>query len=114
MNQTVVSVVFVTLLVLVANPFGLWMPSPLAYTGIAALAVVATVFAGLIRGEENGDEREVALRASAARVGYLAGVIILTGAIALSVLVGERANPWIVAALGAMVITRVISRSYFE
>lgn len=110
-NTSIVALVLLLLLVFLANPFSLWMPTELEYLTIAALAVVAAVFAGLVMGEKARDEREVELRAHAARAGYLAGIFMLTLGTAVPVLMGDHSNPWILAALGVMVIVRFIVRA---
>lgn len=109
-NSSIVAAVFIILLAFLANPFGWWMPTELEYLAIAALVVVATVYSGLIRGEKARDEREVELRAHAARAGYLAGIFMLTFATAYTILGGGHANPWILASLGMMIIVRFIVR----
>ena len=113
-NTSIVAVVFVLLLVFLANPFSLWMPTTLEYMTVTALVVVATIFAGLVVGEKVRDEREEELRNTSARAGYIAGIVILTLGIAIPILMGEHANPWILTALGAMVIVRFISRMKSE
>lgn len=109
-NTTIVAVVFVLLLVLLANPFSLWMPTGLQYTTVAALVVVAAIFAGLVTGEKVRDEREEELRAQSARYGYLAGIIVLTLGIAVPILMGGHASPWVLTALGVMIVVRFVSR----
>lgn len=110
-NVAVVTGVLIILLVFLANPFGLWMPTELEYLTLAAVVVVAAVFAGLVTGERVRDEREEALRAHAARAGYLTGIFILTGATAVTVLSGGHADPWVLGALGAMVLVRFFVRT---
>jgi hypothetical protein len=109
-NSAVVSTILIALLVFLANPFYWWMPSELEYISVAALAVVATVFAALVMGEKARDEREVEIRARSARAGYVAGIYILTLSIAASVFTGDHASPWILTALGAMVMARFFVR----
>jgi len=113
-NTSIVAAVFVLLLIFLANPFHFWMPTELEYLTIAALAVVAAVFAGLVKGEKARDEREVELRAHAARAGYLSGIFVLTLGTAIPVLMGDHANPWILTALGTMIIVRFVSRGRSE
>lgn len=109
-NTSIVAVVFVLLLVFLANPFGLWMPTGLQYMTVAALVVVAAIFAGLVMGEKARDEREEELRAKSARAGYLAGIIVLTLGTAVPIIMGGHASPWVLTALGVMIVVRFISR----
>lgn len=110
-NLTIVTVIFVLLLVFLLNPFGLWMPAELEYLMVAAVAVVAALFAGLIMGEKARDEREEQIRATSARAGYLAGIFILTLSIAVTVLQGGHVNEWIVGTLAAMVLVRMFMKT---
>lgn len=109
-NTTIVAAVFVLLLAFFANPFGLWMPTTLQYMGVAALVVVAAIFAGLVMGEQARDEREEEIRAQSARAGYLAGIVVLTLGIIVPILMGDHANPWVLTALGAMIVVRFVVR----
>ena len=109
---TLVSLSLLILLLLLANPFELWMPSSLAYLSVVCLAVVAVLFAGLVYMEHPKDEREQVMRDSAGRLGYLVGVIILTAAVVISVISGDHANPWVIGALGAMVLSRLFVRFF--
>jgi len=113
-NISIVSLAFILLLLCLVNPFGFWMPTELEYITVAALAVVSAVFAGLILGEKARDEREEALRAHAARAGYLTGVFMLTLSIAVTVLTGAHVDMWIPLTLAAMVIVRAFVRSKAE
>lgn len=113
-NTTIVTLVFALLLFFLANPFYWWMPTELEYLTIAALAVVAALFAGLVMGEKARDEREVELRARAARAGYLAGIFTLTLGVVVPVLAGDHASPWVLAALGVMVLVRFFVRAKDE
>jgi len=113
-NLLIVSVVFLALLLLLMNPFGWWMPNMLSYMIVAALAVVAAVYAGLVKGEKARDEREVEIRAHAARAGYLAGIFALTLAIAATVLSGKHVDVWISTTLAVMIIVRMFVRSKVE
>ena len=84
------------------------MPTALAYMTVAALAVVGAL-TGLLY-KIVCDEREKALRGSAARVGYLTGILILILGIAIPVLQGGQPSPWVIGAIAAMVIARITSR----
>lgn len=105
---SLVSLAFIFLLVLLANPLNLWMPSELMYVLMAGLVVVAALFAGLVFKEHSRDEREESLRASAGHSGYLTGVFVLTLAIVITILAGNHPDIWILTALGAMVTARLL------
>ncbi len=114
MTNFIVSASLLALLVLLANPLGFWMPTALAYMTVAALAVVGALYTGLLYKESSRDEREKALRGSAARVGYLTGILILILGIAIPVLQGGQPSPWVIGAIAAMVIARITSRVISE
>ena len=113
-NTTIVGVSFLVILVLLANPFGLWTPHEWEYIAVAALAVVAILFAGVMFQESSNDEREESLRNNAARSGYLAGILILTGGVVVTALMGEPENLWLIGALAGMVIARLVTRFLIE
>lgn len=107
---SIVSFSFIFLLTILANPLNLWMPSEVMYLLMAGLSAVAALFAGLVFKEQARDERETLLRDSAGRLGYLSGVLVLTLAIIGSVLAGGHPDPWVLIALGVMVIVRLFAR----
>lgn len=109
-NTAIVGLSFLVILIVLANPFGLWTPEQFVYLAIVALAVVAVIFAGIVFRESSGDEREEALRDSAARAGYIAGILVLTAAIVATGLMDEPQNLWLIGALIAMVGARLVTR----
>jgi len=111
---TVVSIALLIVLTLLGNPFGFWMPSMFLYMLVAALAVVAAIFAGLVTGEKARDEREEQIRATAARAGYLSGIYVLVFAVAFTVLQGGHVNGWILFTLAMMILVRMFVRSKTE
>lgn len=112
--NAIVGIVFVIILAAFANPFMLYMPSGGEYAALAALAAVAVIFVGLVFREEARDEREEALRARAARQGYLAGIVVLTVGIIVPVIHGHHADPWLLGALALMILLRLVSRVVSE
>lgn len=104
------SLVFIAALVFLWNPFGVWMPSDLEMVFAGAMAVIAAVFIGLVSTDEGRDEREVALRGKSARVGYMAGVLVLSLCVVVGLVTHEPVDIWILGALGTMIIARVIHR----
>lgn len=110
-QHLVASLTLVGALIFVANPFDFWMPSEFQLVVAGAVAVIAAVFVGLVYMDEGRDEREIELRGKSARVGYIAGVVVLTLCIVYGLVVGEHVNLWVLGALGAMVLARVIHRA---
>lgn len=114
MTHAIVSLVFLILLALVANPFDFWMPTAQAYLTVAAIAVVGALYAGLVYKEGTRDEREAHLRSEAARLGYIVGIVFLIAGIAAPILQGGHPSLWVVGALAAMVVARIASRGISE
>lgn len=114
MHALIVSLAFLFILLAFANPLSLWMPTELQYLTVAAFVVVAALFAGLFFKEHARDEREEALRARAARVGYLVGVGALVVGVSFQALSGAHVDPWLLGALGVMVLARLFIRAKAE
>ena len=107
------AVVLVILLILLSDPMMYWMP-PLAVTLVLLLvATVMCVWAIFVMKEGGGDEREILHRMHAGRVAYLSGSAVLTAALIIQGL-RHDIDPWIALALVAMVISKLVSRIYFE
>lgn len=111
MQNLVASGALVLALIFLWNPFDFWMPSEFQLVVAGAVAVIAAVFVGLVYQDEGRDEREIELRGKSARVGYIAGVVVLTLCIVYGLISGQHANLWVLGALGAMVLARVIHRA---
>lgn len=109
--ETTVSVILIVLIVLFLDPFMLWMPAEVVYMLVGALIVFFVLFAGLIWKERALDEREQLHKMIAGRVGYLIG----TGVLVLGLIVqtfASHPDPWLVVALGAMVIGKLLGLLY--
>lgn len=107
------SVVLAALLLLLTDPFMLWMPAKVQMLVLLSAAVLACVWAGFIMYERSADERDIVHKMHAGRVAYLSGVAVLT--IALIVQGFDHAiDPWITLALGTMVLAKLGARLYSE
>jgi uncharacterized membrane protein YadS len=112
--NALIGIVFVLILGAFANPFMLYMPTHGEYVAAAILAVVAAIFVGLMFREGARDEREEHLRERAARVGYLAGVVVLTLGIIIPVIHDVHPSPFVLIALAVMILTRLAQRAFSE
>lgn len=110
-KNVVASIALIVALVFLANPLDFWMPSEFQLVVAGAVVIIAAVFVGLVYQDQGRDEREIALRGMSARVGYIAGVIVLTLCIVFGLVSGEHANLWVLGALGVMILARVIHRT---
>lgn len=111
-SSLLVAVIFVALLVLLTDPFMLWMPPPAQMVALLGAAIAAALWAGLVFRENHRDEREAVHKYEAGRIGYLAGVLILSIALVVQGL-GHAIDGWITLALGVMVIAKIAARRYF-
>jgi glutamate dehydrogenase/leucine dehydrogenase len=109
-KQLVSSFVFIAALIFLWNPLGTWMPSDLEMVFAGVVVVIAAVFLGLVSTDEGRDEREVALRGKSARVGYMAGVLVLSLCLVVGLVLHNPVDVWILGALGTMITARVIHR----
>ena len=108
-----IAVVLVGLLVLLNDPFMLWMPAPAQMAALLGVAVMVCVWAGFVMYERTHDERDAIHRMNAGRMAYLSGVAVLTGALVVQGFVHDI-DPWISIALGVMVLVKLGSRLYFD
>lgn len=109
----ILAFILVIMLVLLSDPFMLWMP-PLAVTcAILAVAVIMIVWVGFVMKERVGDEREMLHRMDAGRVAYLFGVAVLTVALIFQGF-SDKIDVWIATTLAVMVISKLAARIYFE
>lgn len=109
-EHVIASLSLVIALVFLANPFDFWMPSEFELVVAGLVAVIVFVYVGLVFKDEGRDEREEELRNSSARAGYLAGVAVLTISVIASLIFSREPNVWVLVALGAMVLSRLIAR----
>jgi hypothetical protein len=110
MKHIIASLALVVALVFLCDPTGAWMPTDGQMIAAGVVAVIAAIFVGLVFADEGRDEREVLLRGRSARVGYIAGVVVLTAGLIASLLMHVPQSPWVLGALAAMVVARVIHR----
>lgn len=111
--QTALVLIFLALLVLLSDPFMLFMPPAATMTALALSVVILCAWAGFVAYEKANDEREILHRMHAGRTAYLAGLAMLTLALLVQGL-SHDIDPWIAAALGVMVVAKFIGRIYFE
>ena len=112
-THMVTALLLVVLLVLLTDPFMLWMPALGAMALLLCATILVCVWAGFVMYEKAGDERETMHRMHAGRVAYLAGIAVLTLALVVQGL-SHHIDPWIAGALGMMVLAKLIARIFFE
>ena len=112
-QEIISAVILLLLLLLLVNPFDFWMPSQTEMLLVAGLVVIFGIFSGLLWRERGGDEREQWHRMLADRFGYLAGALVLVIGVLIESLKHEL-NLWLVGALGAMILVRIIGFIYSQ
>ena len=105
--------ILVLFLVLLVDPFMLWMPPMAAMGVLLSTAVLLCIWAGFIMYEKVADERESLHRMHAGRFAYLAGIAILTLALVVQGF-SHHIDPWIALTLGVMVIVKLGARMFTE
>ena len=111
-NEIFVAVVFIILVLLFLNPFGLWMPDMLVYMMIAGVAILFALFAGFVWKEKARDEREQLHKMIASRLAYLVGVGVLVLGVAVQGFTMAHVDPWLLIALLAMILGKIIGFFY--
>ncbi|MCH8251491.1 MAG: hypothetical protein IID36_03455 [Planctomycetes bacterium] len=111
-NEIIVAVVFILLILLFLNPFGLWMPDTLVYMLIAGVIILFALFAGFVWKERARDEREQLHKMIAGRLAYLAGTGVLVLGIAVQGFTLSHVDPWLLFALLAMILGKIVGFFY--
>jgi hypothetical protein len=109
--QAGIALATLAFLALLTDPFMLFMPPMLGMAVLLAATVLLVAFAGLVLNERAADEREDAHRQTAGRAAYLSGIATLTLALFVQGL-SHHIDPWIAAALAAMVVAKLAARWY--
>ncbi len=107
------AVVLIALLMLLSDPFMLWMPAEAQMAVILGAAVLACVWAGFVMYERADDEREMLHKMHAGRIAYLSGIAVLTLALIFQGF-AHAIDPWVSTALGVMVVSKLFARLYSE
>lgn len=103
--------VLIALLILLTDPFMVWMPAGLQMLVLLAAAFFACIWVGFVLYEHPTDEREMFHTMQAGRIAYLSGIAVLILALLVQGF-AHAIDPWIVATLGIMVIMKLASRMY--
>jgi heme O synthase-like polyprenyltransferase len=106
-----IGVILIALLVIIFNPWQMFMPGYMVMGLLIGLIVLYIAFATFIWRENRGDEREAFHRLFADRIAYLTGsAVLLVGIVANEL--SHRFDPWLIAALVFMVFAKVVGLIY--
>ena len=107
LKEFVASIVLILLLVAFLDPFRGSMPSGMQMMEMLALIIVFAVFAAFVWKERSHDERESYHKLLAGRDAFLVGSAFLVLAIIVQSL-AHQVDDWLVVALGAMILAKLI------
>jgi hypothetical protein len=112
-SETIVTLGFIVIAVLLLNPFHFWMPDMMVISMLAAALVLFGVFASFILREKSVDERDNQHRTLAGRNAFLAGsATLLLGIIVQGY--SHAVDSWLVIALIVMVVTKIGTRMWSD
>ena len=111
LQEIFISLALVVLLVLLLNPFDFWMPSAFLMMLVAGLVAIFVSFVSFVWRENAKDERESLHKSIAGRTAFLAGASVLVAAIVVHSF-NHTLDPWLVIALGVMILTKIIGLMY--
>ena len=100
------------LLLLVTDPFMLFMPAQIGLLTLILLTLFVCVWGTYILSHKTEDEREVRNRMNAGLVGYLSGILILMIAILFETYVQHHIDPWLALAAATMIGMQFIAAMY--
>ena len=98
---------------LLTDPFMYWMPERVRLLILVGVTVLLCALFGFALRERASDEREAMHRMLAGRIAYLSGIAVLTVALLVQGL-SHRVDPWIGAALAAMVLGKLVAHLYID
>ena len=111
--EAFVAICLVALSILLLNPFEFWMPDMMVMVMLAVTLGIFGIFASFILRERAVDERDGLHRTLAGRNAFLVGSGVLTLAIVVQGYF-HSVDPWLVMALVAMVITKILTRMWSD
>lgn len=109
----VLTLALLIVLLLISDVLPFWMPDMLGMIVLLVLAVLMLVWIGFVLRENGGDERDMEHRMYAGRAAYLSGVGVLTLALLAQGFM-HAVDPWIPAALGAMLLAKLVARLHLD
>ena len=113
LKESIVAVVLVVLLVVLANPNDILMPTMAQVTMLAVTLAAFALYASYILREKAIDERDVLHRMFASRAAYLVGSSLLIVGIVHGAWKDEL-DLWLIATLVAMILTKLAARFYSD
>ena len=107
LSESLVALAVLAVLFLKIDPFHWFMPTEMQMILLCVFAAAFALYAGVVFREQPRDERENKHLYLASRWGYLIGVVSLSVLIVVQDVL-HRLDPWLLAILGIMVITKLV------
>lgn len=107
LTESLLALAVLVVLFLKADPFHWFMPTEVQMMLLCGFAAAFALYAGVVFREQARDERESNHLYRASRWGYLVGVVSLSIIIVVQDVL-HQLDPWMLAVLGAMVITKLV------
>ena len=107
LTESIVALGVLAVLFLLVDPFHWLMTTETQMILLGFSAVAFLLYAGVVFREQARDERESDHLHRASRWGYLVGVVTLSLIIVVQNLMHD-VDPWLMAALGVMVVTKLL------
>ncbi len=112
-KEIILTICIILIAILLLNPFNFWMPNMMVMVMLASILALFGLFVGLILREKSEDERDDVHKALAGRNAFLAGsVVLIVGLFVQGI--SHTIDTWLVLALIAMIITKVITRIWTD
>lgn len=110
-KEIIITLLFVLALLTLLNPFDLLMSPYLVYIMLGGVLIIFSLYVFIIR-EHPQDEREELHHYIANRQAYLIGSGALVLAILFEGFLEPHIDPWLLIALGVMVVVKMASLAY--
>lgn len=110
-SELIISLILLTLVVFLLNPFYWWMPSKVVMTISVILVLVFSLYSVFVWREQAKDEREALHTMFAGKIAFLAGVATLVLAIIIEAY-NHDVDKWLVITLAVMVLAKVFGLIY--
>jgi hypothetical protein len=112
-QETSIAAILIVLLLIILNPFKIWMPNMIHIMMLVAALVVFAAFATFVLREKTIDERDGIHKMFAGRLAFLAGSAVLIIGIILQEVHGS-VDVWLIYTLVAMIVVKLMSRIYSD
>jgi peptidoglycan/LPS O-acetylase OafA/YrhL len=113
LGEVATALVLIVLLAAFITPPGLLMPKSTEMFLLVLFALAFFAYLGFIWKERAADEREHAHQLTAGRMSFFVGSSILTIGI-ISQALNHNIDPWLIGALGGMLLTKILVRLYTQ